>query len=501
MKNSFMFEPVVLPSDHRHGVSAADALHAYRNSIDLSGEINVAASSGSSLQFLGATETVTGSRYLVESGGLRILVDCGLFQGYKQLRDRNRLAFPVAPESIDAVLLTHAHLDHTGYIPALVRDGFAGPVYATSGTTELCTLLLPDSGHLLEEEANFAKKRKSSRHAHPRPIYTAADAIQSLDSFRVQEFDQGLDLGAGIRATFVPAGHILGASQIHLELGQTSLHFTGDLGRATDPLMYPPRPLEAVDILVSESTYGDRTHSEADPEEELGRVIRRVARRGGVVLIPAFAVGRSETVLLHLSRLRDRGDIPEIPVFLNSPMAVDASGIYQRHSDEHRLAPQEFKRMYDLARMVRTVDDSKLLNLRGGPMIIISASGMLTGGRVLHHIAAYGSDPRNAIILTGYQAGGTRGAALLRGDDHLRIYGRDVPIKAEVVELEGLSAHADSDEIIEWMRAAPRAPKMTYITHGEPESSDALRVRMKHELGWNARVPERLETIDLRFPN
>ncbi|TFD72045.1 MBL fold metallo-hydrolase RNA specificity domain-containing protein [Cryobacterium fucosi] len=454
----------------------------------------------SRLQFLGATDSVTGSRFLVESGGRRVLIDCGLFQGYKLLRDRNRLAFPVAPESLDAVLLTHAHLDHTGYLPALVRDGFDGPVYATKGTAELCSLLLPDSGYLLEEEANFARKRKSSRHENPRPLYTAEDAVTSLESFRPRNFDQEIDLGGGIRATFVPAGHILGAAQIRLSIGDSAVHFTGDLGRANDPLMHPPRPLEAVDVLVAESTYGDRTHATADPEAELGGVIRRVASRGGVIVIPAFAVGRSETVLLHLSRLRDRGEIPAIPVYLNSPMAVNATEIYQRHQGEHRLTEAEFRSMYDLARMVRTVDESKLLNLRGGPMIIVSASGMLTGGRVLHHIAAFGSDPRNAIILTGFQAGGTRGAALLRGDDTLRIFGRDVPINAEVVEIGSLSAHADSDEIIEWMRAAPAAPAMTYLTHGEPASSDALRLRIRRDLGWNARVPEHLERIDPAAP-
>ena len=478
----------------------AEIVQSCRSFVDLYWVITMTARSDSRLQFLGATDSVTGSRFLVESAGRRILIDCGLFQGYKLLRDRNRLAFPVAPESLDAVLLTHAHLDHTGYLPALVRDGFDGPVYTTKGTAELCSLLLPDSGYLLEEEANFARKRKSSRHENPRPLYTAEDAVTSLESFRPRNFDQEIDLGGGIRATFIPAGHILGAAQIRLSVGESTLHFTGDLGRANDPLMNPPRALEAVDVLVAESTYGDRTHDPADPEAELGEVIRRVAGRGGVIVIPAFAVGRSETVLLHLSRLRDRGEIPAIPVYLNSPMAVDAAEIYQRHQGEHRLTEAEYRSMYDLARMVRTVDESKLLNLRGGPMIIVSASGMLTGGRVLHHIVAFGSDPRNAIILTGFQAGGTRGAALLRGDDTLRIFGRDVPITAEVVEIGSLSAHADSDEIIEWMRAAPAAPAMTYLTHGEPASSDTLRLRIKHELGWNVRVPEHLERIDPAAP-
>ncbi|KIS27489.1 mRNA 3'-end processing factor [Arthrobacter sp. SPG23] len=452
------------------------------------------------LRFLGATDSVTGSRYLVEAGGKRILVDCGLFQGYKVLRDRNRIPFPVRPDSIDAVLLTHAHLDHTGYVPALVRDGFNGPVYATEGTTELCTLLLPDSGHLQEEEAKYAYEHGSSRHSPPVPLYTAAEAVRSLDSFREQGFDTPLELGGGVSATFLPAGHILGAAQIRLEVGQHSIHFTGDLGRNDDPLMFPPRGLGATDILVTESTYGNRKHSSLAPELQLGEIITRVAKKNGVIMIAAFAVGRAETLMLHLSRLRARNAIPDIPVYLNSPMAIDASGMYQRHPDEHRLKQREYEDMYKVAKMTRTVDDSKLLNLRGGPMVIISASGMLTGGRILHHIAEYGPDPKNAIILSGYQAGGTRGAALAAGQRELRIYGEDVRIRAEVIQMESLSAHADSDGLIEWMRAAEREPRMTYITHGEPEASDALRIRIKRELGWRVRVPEYLESISLEDP-
>lgn len=452
------------------------------------------------LRFLGATDTVTGSRYLVDSGGQRILIDCGLFQGFKRIRVRNRAPFPVPPASIDAVLLTHAHLDHTGYVPALVRDGFRGRVHATAATTELCTLLLPDSGHLQEEEARYADLHEYSSHHPAVPVYTAADAVRSLNSFEPHDFDTPLDLGGGIQATFVPAGHILGASQIRLTVQGTRVHFTGDLGRPHDPLMHRPRALEATDVLVTESTYGNRTHPETNPEDELGEVIDRAAKRGGVVLVAAFAVGRAETLMLHLSRLRRRGAIPDIPIYLNSPMAIDASGMYQRHPEEHRLHEREFTEMYRVATMTRSVDDSKLLNLRGGPMVIISASGMLTGGRILHHLQAYGSDPRNVVVLSGYQAAGTRGAALAGGAQQLRIFGQDIPIKAEVVMLDSLSAHADSNEIVEWMRAAPRAPRMTYITHGEPDASDALRVRVRRELGWNVRVPEHLEAVSLKNP-
>lgn len=457
-------------------------------------------SSAATLRFLGATQTVTGSRYLVSVGDASILVDCGMFQGYKQLRDRNRLPFPVDPASIDAVVLTHAHLDHSGYLPALVRDGFAGPIYATSGTAELCSLVLVDSGHLLEEEARYAQKRGSSKHHPPRPVYTVKDAERALESFRVTPFDREFEIADRLSATLVPAGHILGAAQVTLDAAGSRVHFTGDLGRKRDPLMREPRPLGAVDVLVTESTYGNRDHPAVDPRAQLGEIVTRVASRGGVVLIPSFAVGRAESLLLHLSRLRAKGAIPDIPIYLNSPMAVDASLIYQRHEDEHRVSPAEFDAMYSIARLVRTVDDSKLLNLRGGPMVIISASGMLTGGRILHHIAAYGSDPRNAIVLSGFQAGGTRGAALARGETTLRIFGQDVQILAEVVQVEGLSAHADRGELIDWMRTAPQAPSMTYITHGEPDAADELRARIKHTLGWPARVPEYLETVSLADP-
>lgn len=332
------------------------------------------------------------------------------------------------------------------------------------------------------------------------PLYTAADAVRSLNSFKNQDFDSPFPLAGGIEATFLPAGHILGAAQVHLNLAGRTIHFTGDLGRANDPLMYPPRALEPVNVLVTESTYGDRTHPSGNPETELGAIITRVAKRQGVVMIAAFAVGRAETVLLHLSRLLAKDAIPSIPIYLNSPMAIDASGMYQRHRGEHRLKQHEFEAMYKVAVPVRSPDDSKLLNLRGEPMIIISASGMLTGGRILHHLETYGSDRRNAIILSGHQAGGTRGASLAAGDKQLRIYGRDIRIEAEVIQMEGLSAHADSNELIQWMKSAPAAPAMTYITHGEPDASDALRARIKHELGWRARVPEHLETVSLDSP-
>ncbi|GEP48819.1 MBL fold metallo-hydrolase [Microbacterium saccharophilum] len=453
------------------------------------------------LSFFGAADSVTGSRYLVQNGSFRMLVDCGLFQGFKVLRERNRAPFPVRPDSVDAVVVSHAHLDHSGYLPALVRDGFAGRIYASEGTLELCRIMLPDSGHLLEEEARFAAKHLWSSHADPRPLYTEADAQRALDRFEILPEGEERSLGPGVAVRLVPAGHILGATGVRLRVSDRLVHFTGDLGRSDDPLMRPPHPFEPADVLVTESTYGDRHHGEVDPERVLGDVVRRVVRRGGVVLIPAFAVGRTETVLLHLSRLRERGEIPDVPIFLNSPMAVSVADVYSRHPDQHRLSPSDVRRLYELATPVHTVDESKLLNLRGGPMIIISASGMLTGGRILHHLTAYGPDPRNAVVLTGFQAGGTRGSALLGGATDVRIFGRDVPIRAEVVSIDTMSAHADAEGILTWMRATASPPRVVYVTHGEPAAADALRARIKRELGWNVRVPEHLATVGLPGPS
>ncbi|MBW4033062.1 MAG: MBL fold metallo-hydrolase [Acidobacteria bacterium] len=451
----------------------------------------------STLQVLGAADTVTGSRYLITVGTKRVLVDCGLFQGYKVLRERNRTPFPVRPASIDAVLLTHAHLDHSGYLPALVRDGFSGPIHTTGGTAELCRLLLPDSGHLLEEEAESHRRHGSSRHAQPRPLYTFEDAMRSLGALRPHAFGKDVSIVDGITTRFVPAGHIVGAAQLQIEAGGTRLHFTGDLGRTDDEIMRPPVDLEAADMLITESTYGNRHHPDSRPEDELGEVVRRVVARSGVVIIPAFAVGRAETLILHLSRLLRRGEIPDVPIYLNSPMAVNAAEIYQSHLDELRITASDLVHMNGMVHLVRTVDESKWLNRQPGPMVIISASGMITGGRVLHHIAEYGPGERNAVVLSGFQAGGTRGAALAAGERTLRIFGRDIPIAAEVVQLVSMSAHADADGLMRWMRTAPVAPKLTWVTHGEAEAADALRIRIQRDLGWEVRVPSPSDSVDL----
>lgn len=450
------------------------------------------------LTFWGAAGTVTGSRFLLETDGRRLLIDCGLFQGYKVLRERNRLAFPVAPESIDAVVVTHAHLDHTGYLPALVRDGFRGAVHVTEGTRELLGLLLPDSAYLQEEEARFAAKKGYSKHPRPTPLYTSADAERALAALVAHPLGSTTEPVPGVRATFVRAGHILGASQLSIAVDGRVLHVSGDLGRTDDALMLPPTPLSElgrIDRLLLEGTYGDRLHPHTDPADELAEVITPVVRRGGIVIIPAFAVGRAQTLLLHLHRLRASGQIPDVPVYLNSPMAVDASILYRRHPEEHRIPSAELAGMYRDVRLVRDVDDSKLLNLRGGPMIIVAASGMLTGGRVLHHIAAYGDDKRNAIILAGYQAGGTRGAALQRGERSLRIFGREHAINASVITLSSMSAHADADGIVEWMRGGDIGE--AHVVHAEPDAADALRARITRELGVSVRVAEQAQRVEV----
>lgn len=449
------------------------------------------------LRFLGGTGTVTGSRYLLEHEDRRVLVDCGLFQGYKQLRDRNWASFPVPPSSIDRVVLTHAHLDHSGYLPRLIRLGFRGEVLCTPGTRDLCELLLPDSGYLQEEEAEYASRKRFSKHKEPQPLYTEKEAEASLERLRTLRSDHDFEIVPGMTGRFIPAGHLLGAAQLRVDVAGVRVHFTGDVGRPDDELMRPPVPFQGADVLVCESTYGNRSHPAADLENELAEVVNRVVGRGGVLIVPAFAVGRVQGLMLHLARLRRQGRIPAVPVFLNSPMAIAATDIYQRHMGQHRITAEEFQWMYELVAPVRTVEESKALNQRSGPMIIISASGMLVGGRVLHHVAAFGSDPRNAILLTGFQAGGTRGAALAAGAQSLRMFGRDVPIRAEVQLLQSLSGHADADELLQFLRAAPHPPRITYLTHGEPDAADTLRLRVQRELGWRARVPEYLEEVFL----
>ena len=449
------------------------------------------------LQFLGASGTVTGSRYLLEAGGSRLLVDCGLFQGYKQLRLRNWAPFPVPAESIEGVLLTHAHLDHSGYLPRLVRSGFTGTIWCAPGTEALCRILLPDSARLLEEEAAFANRKGSSRHQPALPLYTEADAHACLRRFAEVPFDEEFEPLPGVRARFRRAGHILGAASVLVGFQGRKVLFSGDIGRSADPLMQPPLPPPEADWIVCESTYGNRSHAAVDTRTELGDVLRPVLAREGVAIIPSFAVGRAQMLLHAITTLQDEGALPRVPLYLNSPMATNVAALYGRYPEQHRLDSGALKAMQDNTRIVNSVEESKALNRRRGPMVIVAGSGMVTGGRVLHHLLAFAGDPRNAIVLCGFQAGGTRGATLASGGRGLRIYGQDLLVRAEVHQLGAASAHADADELLAWLRSSPRPPSQVLLTHGEPEAADALRFRIEHELGWEASVPEYLGWVDL----
>ena len=450
------------------------------------------------ITFLGGASTVTGSKYLVRHNGHSMLVDCGLFQGYKQLRQRNWHPLPLTPHQIDAVVLSHAHLDHSGYLPLLARDGYTKAIHATTGTRDLCAILLPDSGHLQEEDAAFLNRHQLSQHAPALPLYTRLDAQHCMKQFRTHAFHKAFEPIPGWRVTFTPAGHILGAASVLLEVGGRRILFSGDLGRPDDMLMNPPDAPPKADTVLVESTYGDREHPAEDLLSELGPALARLAARGGVAVVPVFAVGRAQVVLHAIGLLKAQGVIPaSLKVFLDSPMAVSTTGLYQHHLGEHRLNAREVNALEHGATMVQTPEQSKGLARLHGPMVILAASGMATGGRVLHHLALHSGDHRNMIILTGHQAPGTRGARLADGERSIRIHGQDVAVRAEVVKLNSASAHADSHQLIAWLRSMEHAPDRVFVVHGEMSASDQLRQRISHELHWQAQVPEHGCTVEL----
>jgi metallo-beta-lactamase family protein len=451
------------------------------------------------LTFLGGAGTVTGSRTLVTAAGRRILVDCGLFQGLKQLRLRNRAPFPIPPAEIDAVVLTHAHIDHTGYLPLLVRNGFSGPVYCTPATADLCRLLLLDSGYLQEEEAARANRYGYSKHTPALPLYTKLDAERALHHLVPVPFDADHTASPADEVSFRyrRAGHILGAASVTLTAEGTNIAFSGDVGRYGDPLLPDPEPVPAADFVVLESTYGGRRHDDADPAEVLADVISRTAARGGTVVIPAFAVGRAQSLLYYLHRLRLQEAIPALPLFIDSPMAGSATDLMTTHAADHRLSRREWADVLGSVTITASVEESKQISRRPGPKVIISASGMATGGRVLHHLAHYATNARNTILFAGYQAPGTRGAIMLSGAHHIRIHGADVPVRAEVAVVHGLSAHADADELMRWLGGFERPPSGVFLNHGEAAAADALRFRIVKELGWPVHVPEHNEHVAL----
>jgi len=436
---------------------------------------------------------VTGSRHLIEHDGRNYLVDCGLFQGLKVLRERNWAPFPIPPNSIDAVILTHAHLDHCGYLPKLVREGFGGPIYCTASTADLAAIIIKDSAHIAEKDAEHANRRGYSRHKPAMPLYTVRDAERALAQLHPIPFQVEESLPGGAVLTFRRAGHILGAASAEIRVGRSTLVFSGDLGRYDDPFMHDPEPVAQADFVFVESTYGDRLHQKVDPMDALGKTIERTFARGGTVVIPAFAVGRVQILLYHLWMLKNRGRLAATPIFVDSPMAASATDLLCRHLKDHKFAPDVCKQSCDIATYVNDVEASMALSADPTPKVIISASGMATGGRVLRHLAGFGPDPRSTILFAGYQAAGTRGAKLLAGEKETKTYGEWIQIRAEIAALPMLSAHADADEILRWLCGFAKPPRRAFIVHGEPAASEALRVRIERELQWEAAVvdPER----------
>jgi len=460
------------------------------------------------ITFLGAAGTVTGSKYLIEAGGKRLLVDCGLFQGPKELQQRNWNNLPIEPASIDWVLLTHAHIDHTGYIPRLVQNGFLGPIYSNAATRELCELLLLDSAHLQEEDAQYAAKKNYSSHHPPLPLYTVAQAQTSLAQFR--EIPRGDVFSISPEFSVRPhdAGHILGSSWLELTITengkQTLVVFSGDVGRYDQPILKDPESPTHADFLLCESTYGDRDHPTGSVPDELAEVINRVAKRGGAVVAPAFAVGRTQTLMYYLRELEEKQRIPRLPVYVDSPMAINVTDIYVRHKEDHDADFVQQENQGDLdplnmkeVHMTRSVEDSKSINEVVAPCIIISASGMANGGRILHHLARRLPDARSAVLLVGYEAEGTGGRALEDGAQYLRIHGEEVPVKAEIVKIDQLSAHAGRSELLRWLSGITAPPRQTFLVHGEPNALESFHGAVTSRFHWPVTVPEYLQSIDL----
>jgi metallo-beta-lactamase family protein len=460
------------------------------------------------ITFLGAAGTVTGSKYLVEAGGKRLLVDCGLFEGSKELKQRNWESLPLDPATIDWVLLTHAHIDHTGFLPRLTHAGFRGPIYSNAATRELCALLLPDSAHLQEEDAQYAEKKGYSSHKPALPLYTVDQAQATLAQFQEIPRRDAFTISPQFSVRPHGAGHILGASWLELGITengkQTLVVFSGDLGRYDQPILKDPELPARADFLLCESTYGDRDHPAGSITDLLADIISRVAKRGGAIVIPSFAVDRTQLLMYYLRELDDQQRIPRLPVYLDSPMAISVTDIYMRHPEDYvsQFAREQQSGNHDPlnvheVHMTRTVDESKKINDVVSPCIILSASGMATGGRILHHLARRLPDSRSAVLLVGYQAEGTGGRALLEGAKYLRIHGEEVPVRAQVMEIGQLSAHAGKNELLRWLSGFQAPPKQTFLVHGEPTALSSLSGSIASQFHWSVTIPAYKQSLDL----
>jgi metallo-beta-lactamase family protein len=460
------------------------------------------------LQFLGATRTVTGSKFVLDVSGSRAMVDCGLFQGLKDLRERNWEPLPINPSSINWLLLTHAHIDHSGYLPRLVRDGFTGPIYGTPATDDLLGVLLPDAARLQEEDADYANRKGYSKHRPALPLYTEMDARATLKQVRPVGYDQDLQLGQNLKARYQQAGHILGSSFIGVTISEDGrspvrVLFSGDVGRYGEPILNDPTQIDEADYLVVESTYGNRVHEQGNPKDRLAAIIGATVARGGKVIIPAFAVGRTQQLIYYLRELENEGRIPVLPVAVDSPMAVAATRLYAKHTEDHDLEMRQLDEHHENALATRDFTlvhgraGSKAIDAQTGPGIIISASGMATGGRVLHHLAKYLPDPASCVVLVGFQAAGTRGARLQQGEKEVKIHGELIPVNAQIESMGSLSAHADSVELMRWMAGFKKPPKTTFVVHGEPVAASALAEKVTQQLGWQVVIPEYKQVVEL----
>ena len=479
------------------------------------------------LTFFGAARTVTGSKYLVESNGTRIMVDAGLFQGLKELRLRNWQDLPVPASSIEAIVLTHAHLDHCGYLPRLVAQGFRGRVFCTQGTQDLCKIVLPDAGRLQEEDAEQANRHNYTKHAPALPLYREVDAFRAVSQLQPIGYDRPMPVAGGIEITFINAGHLLGSSYARMQIDGRTILFGGDLGRFGRPVLPDPTPVDGADYLLVESTYGDRLHERDDDGARLAEIVTATAERGGKLIVPAFAIGRVEELIYWLRRLELEKRIPVLPVFLDSPMARAALARYTErvHELDPEMQPEQRddKAPHDEAaphpaavrrrqamqeremcvfcterfRIIASPDESKQLTASRIPSIVISSSGMAEGGRVLHHLKAALPNAQNTVLFAGYQGVGTRGRRLVDGEKSVKIHGQWVPVAARIERIDSMSAHADADEIMRWLRGYKSAPRQTFIVHGEPSAQDALRARIEAELKWSCNTPEYMASVEL----
>lgn len=444
---------------------------------------------------LGASETVTGSRFLIETQTTRILVDCGLFQGYKWLRRRNWQPIPLGIDAVDGIVLTHAHLDHSGYVPVLYKHGYRGQVWTHSATLSLCSVLWPDSGRIQEEDAKYLARHKLSKHENPEPLYDEATAQQALTLLRGEEFFKPFSIG-DLQIELIPSGHILGAASVIVTHGERKVAFSGDIGRPQDVLMYPPTPLPAVDCVFMEATYGDRLHGNEDPFAALAEVVADTAKAGGVLMIPSFAVGRAQALQHMLVTLMEDGRIPRLPVFLDSPMAIRVSDMYNRFHSLHRLSADQCKQAEQRITYTHSVDESKAIAAQTGPHIIIAGSGMATGGRILHHFKHHLADHRNTVLFAGHQAGGTRGAKMLQGARQVKAHGEWIDVRASIRNLEGLSGHADYAELKAWLDSSNLHPQTPIqLIHGEPDALEAMRDYLLRTTQFNVDIPSHMSIV------